>query len=161
MNDKIETEVGVFADEGRAQAAVQQLEAESVPSERIGIVNDPRRAREVVGTRAVQLVIPMAIVGAVAGIVLLLIVPGQEAYKTGPSGLVPWAIVGAIAGVVVGALVGKVLPAKDPERYQERVSRGEILVTVRVTPTERGRVRRILAASGAENLAEERTGEAP
>jgi hypothetical protein len=161
MNEKIETEIGVFPGPAEAETAVRELEANEVPAERIGVVNDPRKAREVVGTRARQLVIPMALVGAVAGIVLLLLVPGQEAYKTGPAGLVPWAIVGAIAGIVVGALLGKTLPARDPEGYQERVGRVEILVTVKVAPAERARVRRILATSGADNLREERTGEAP
>ena len=161
MDQRVETEVGVFSDEPGAQAAVQRLQAEAVSPERIGLVNDARRAREVVGTRSRQLVIPFAIAGAVVGIVLLLLVPAQEAYKTSPAMLLPFALVGAAAGVVVGALAGKVIPAKDPERYQERVTRGEILVTVKVDPNERGRVRRILAAAGARNVREEGTGETP
>ena len=161
MNDRVETEIGVFSDPGEAESAVHRLESESVASERIGLVNDPRRAREVVGTRARQLVVPMALVGAIVGVVLLLLVPGQEAYKSSPAGLVPWAIIGAVAGLVVGALVGKLLPARDPEGYQDRVARGEILVTVKVAPADRARVRRILATAGATNLREERTGEAP
>jgi outer membrane lipoprotein SlyB len=162
MDDSVATEVGVFDDETAAEGAVRRLEAAAVPPEQIGIVNDPRKAREVVGTRARQLVVPLALAGAIVGIVVLLLLPGQDAYRSGGlSGLVLYAIVGALAGIVAGALIGKVLPARDPDRYEGRVERGDILVTVKVAPPERERVRRILAASGALNLAEERTTEAP
>ena len=161
MNEKIETEIGVFSDETAAQAAAQRLEADAVPADRIGVINDPRKAREVVGTRARQLVVPMALLGAVAGIVLLLLIPGQDVYKTAPATLVLWAIVGAMAGVVVVALAGKTIPVKDPDRYEDRVEQGDILVTVKVDPADRARVRRILATSGARNLREEHTAEAP
>ncbi|TMD59831.1 MAG: hypothetical protein E6I87_08260 [Chloroflexi bacterium] len=161
MAENIETEIGVFADETAALRAVRRLEADGIAPERVGVINDPRRSREVVGTRARQLVIPMTLLGAVTGVVLLLLVPGQDAYKSSPSSLVPWAIVGAMAGLLVGALAGKLLPAKDPERYEQRVERGDVLVTVKVPAAERARVRRLLSDAAAQNVREERNTEAP
>ena len=162
MNERIATEVGVFSDRSGANAAVARLEEVAIPPEDIGVIADPRKAREVVGTRARQLVVPMALIGAVAGVMLLVLAnPAQGGVKFDPAFLAVWVLVGVAGGILVGALAGKLVPRKDPDRYVERVERGDILVTVKVTPDERSRVRRLLAAAGAVNLREEPTGEAP
>lgn len=160
MERGTETEIGVFPDAGHAEEAVRAL-SDSVAAERIGVIDDPRKAREVVGTRVGQLVVPGAIAGALAGVVLLLLVPGLENYKTSPVTLAPWAIVGALLGLVTGALVGKLLPRRDAGRYERRLERGGVLVAVHCSPNECAAVRRILARAGAENLGHEPTAESP
>lgn len=155
------TEIGVFPDKASADDAVRRLESSRVPAERIGLVDDPRRAREVVGTRTRSFLAPMTVAGALVGLALLLVIPGSDAYRTNPSALVPWLVVGALAGVLTGALVGAVLPRHDPSRYQRRVEGGAVLVTVHCAPRERARIRRILSGSGAANVAHEGTAETP
>jgi hypothetical protein len=160
MNRTVHTEIGVFGDDERAQRAVQELQANAVPVESIGVIRDPRKAREIVGTRVREFIVPMTILGAVGALLLLLLVPGAEEYKTNPSAIVPWLFVGALAGLVTGALLGQVTPRKDATLYERRLEQGAVLVTVHVIPAEERRVRRILAGAGAENLTHEAAAEA-
>lgn len=160
MDEGTETEIGIFPDGDLAEEAVMTLRG-TIPPEQIGVIRDPRNAREIVGTRVTQFMLPAALIGAAAGVALLLLVPGDESYKTSPSALLPWALVGALIGVVTGVLLGKLVPRRDAGFYERRLERGGVLVTVHCAPNECVRVRRILARAGAENLAHERAAESP
>ena len=151
----------MFAHGSGAQRAVPTLQSNAVAPERIGMIDDPRRAREVVGTRARQLVVPLTLIGALAGVVLLLLVPGADAYKTSPSALITWLLIGAAAGLLCGALLGKLTPRGDARLYERQVERGAVLVTVHCAPGERGRIRGILAGAGARDVETEGTAESP
>ena len=150
-----------FADGSGAERAAQTLPRTPWAPKRIGVIDDPRRSREVFGTRARQFVVPMTLIGAVVGVVLLLLVPGADPYQTSPSAPILWLLIGATAGLPCGALLGKLTPRGDARLYERQVERGAVLVTVHCAPGERGRIRGILAGAGARDVETEGTAESP
>ena len=149
----VENAVGLLRDESFSSSDVAVLLPESVSSRELGTVKTtkaPEGATAGAGSGAVL----GGVLGWLAGIGSLAIPGVGPLIAAGP-------IVAALAGVGVGgavggltgALVGMGIPEYEAKRYEGRIAKGGILLSVHCdTSEEIERAKKILERTGAEDI---------
>lgn len=174
MADK---KVGVFAVYSTRTAvenAADSLVRDGFPAEDISVLlpeslGGPRNVGTEKATKAPEGTAAGATAGGVIGGTLgllagigLLAIPGLGPFiAAGPimAGLAGLGVGGAVGGVT-GALIGFGIPEFEAKRYEGRLQKGGILLSVHCsTPGEIQRAKEVLKQTGGEDIAS--TGEAP
>lgn len=131
-----------FADQRRAERAVQALVDAGFTANEISVVAQDRERAEAVADDTGQDVAEGAGIGAATGGVLggitglllgatALAIPGIGVVVAGPlAAILGGAGIGAVGGGIAGALAGLGVSDDDAERYRERYEAGDILVVV-------------------------------
>jgi len=166
--------LGLFADPGEADKAVDELREAGVRREDISIIlrEEGRGAVRVtrkgeVAKDAATGVTAGGAIGGVAGLIIgiaVITVPGIGGLiAAGPLaialGLVQLggttlagAITGAAAGGIIGGLVGLGVPRERAEAYEEAIRKGQILLAIGVTPDNQEKVREVFRNHGASQV---------
>ncbi|HYY54176.1 MAG TPA: hypothetical protein VFA01_02245 [Candidatus Dormibacteraeota bacterium] len=161
MAQQVESEVAVFPNPAEGQRAAEALQSGGVAAENIAIINDPRRARDVVGNRLFPAIAVGVLVGAALAGGLAFLAPGAELVRSNLLVLALWIGIGAFIGFIAGDLGGRLIPRRDASLYQRRVEQGAVLLRVTCDRADRPRVRALLARAGAENVRSEQEAERP
>lgn len=155
------TIIGVFDREADARVAVQTLEAEGMPSDRIGVVSENvREARELMGSYSRR----GALIGAAAGFCLTLVyvVFGGDAVRGSPFGIILGGFILVVGLAFIGWLAGRGRLFKQDEyaEVEDDVAAGETLISVVCdTPDGADETRAVLERSGARDVRLEPSGE--
>lgn len=169
------TVIGLFSHKDDANDAIKQLRDSGFASEDISIVvKDTSIKEEMEQTKGEQVVEGAAggaatggviggILGLIAGVTAItlpglgaLLIAGPLAAALGLTGAaattVSGAITGAVAGGLVGGLVSLGLPQEQAERFEERIGRGDILLSVDTRDKDEDAARTIYADNNAEEI---------
>lgn len=137
------TLVGVFANRGKAEAAMDELRHSGIPAENIGFVsrNDAGDATATPTGRlekqaeqgAVTGAVTGGALGALAGAVAVGLIPGVGPVIAGGMlvGIIGGAAAGAAAGAYLGPFVGLGLSEEDARSFEREFAEGRTIVTVR------------------------------
>ncbi len=159
--------VGVFRNEERAKEAIMELKRQGFDEREISLIareNKGRGGEEGAGagenegfTMSEQNVGDGALTGgAIGGIAGLLagagalLIPG-----VGPiiaAGPLAAFLTGIVGGGLVGGLVDFGIPEERGRHYEERVKRGDILVTLKAEEDETSKIASVLKRFGAEDV---------
>ena len=169
MNKKV---IGVFTNEDAAQKVINQLEDSGFDSKEISVVmkdkNAGKKVEESTGTKVVGGAVSGATTGAVlgglAGLLASIVLPGIGAFFIGgpiaaalgltgaAASVASGATTGAVAGGLLGALTGLGLSEDEARIYEDRITRGDILVAVPLRDEDQLDVEEIFRANGAEEI---------
>jgi len=163
------TVVGLFDNSAQAQTAVEQLRANGVPSNDIGVAMRSGDAANTVttttdttvakdtGSGIVTGAVGGGVLGGLAGLLVgigAIAIPGLGALVV--AGPVATTLIGAGVGAAAGGLVGALTEAGVPEEearvYETGVKQGGVLVTARVPSGMEQQARDILNANGARDI---------
>ncbi len=149
----VENAVGMLREESFSNSDVAILLPESVSSRDLGTVKAtkaPEGATAGAGSGAVV----GGVLGWLAGIGSLAIPGVGPLIAAGPimAALAGVGVGGAVGGLA-GALVGLGIPEYEAKRYEGRIAKGEILLSVHCeTSEEIGRAKQIMERTGAEDI---------
>lgn len=159
--------VGVFRSEDRAKEAITELKRQGFDEREISLIareNKGRGGGEGAGagenesfTMSEQNVGDGAITGgAIGGIAGLLAGAGAMLIPgVGPiiaAGPLAAFLTGIVGGGLVGGLVDFGIPEERGRHYEERVKRGDILVTLKAGEDETSKIASVLKRFGAEDV---------
>ena len=131
------TVVGVFADQARAEQAIQALEHAGFTDKQIGFIRPgektPGETRTDTGTKVAAGVGSGGIVGGLIGAAAALVIPGLGPAIAGGilAATLGGAAIGAVAGGLIGALTNLGVPEEDARYYQSELQAGRTLVIVK------------------------------
>jgi hypothetical protein len=151
----LHTVVGIFPDDRKAVAAMHALDLAGFEAGRVQMVaDDPSQAAEVGrNTYAAQ----GFLIGAIIGIVLVVVLRIWGNLGNDPVGLVIGSIgaVGgfAVIGLVVGSTIGRHAP--DAAAFARAIRRGGAIVSVQCPGEERNRAMQVLNGAGAQTIRDE------
>ncbi len=159
------TAIGVFADRVTADAALDELRKAGFAADQLGFVVRNRDVAErtavPVGVSELKLMpgtgagaMGGGLIGGIAGAAVSLLIPGFGPALAGGMLLATLggATMGAFAGGFVGSLIHIGIPEKEAHRYQDLLTDGHSIVTVRA-PERYEEALKILAQHGAYNSA--------
>ncbi len=164
MGGGTHTVVGVFADAGQAERALNGLKAAGFPPEQVSVVAKDRAdtqqlaEHEMTGEGPTSGAVAGGILGGLAGFVVgisAMVVPG-----IGPivgAGILlstlAGAGIGAATGGLIGALMGHGVPEEDARGYEAHVDAGRILLTVHGTDgAEAAQARAVFDANQGQDV---------
>lgn len=163
---QIKVVLGIYATREAAEEGVRVLREAGFPSQEISVVSpDHFDSKEAVQTKSDQTqtgaylgggsgAVVGGAVGWMAGMVALAI-PGLGPFLVaGPLlGALAGAGVGGILGEVAGALVGMGVTSEDAKKYESRLQKGEVLLSVHsAVESALGEAEAILRRTGAQDV---------
>lgn len=159
------TAIGVFADRARAGAALDELRKAGFAADQLGFVVRDRNVTErtplPAGIGELNLMpstgagaMGGGLIGGIAGAAVSLLIPGLGPALAGGMLLATLGGVamGAFAGGFVGSLIHIGVPEEEAHRYQDMLTDGHSIVSVRA-PERYEEALKILAQHGAYNSA--------
>lgn len=159
------TAIGVFADRATADAALDELRKAGFAADQLGFVvrNRDVTERTTVPTDVGELKLMPGtgagamgggLIGGIAGAAVSLLIPGMGPALAGGMLLATLggAAMGAVAGGFVGSLIRIGIPEEEAHHYQDLLTDGHSIVTVRA-PERYEEALKILAQHGAYNSA--------
>jgi len=162
------TVVGLFHDMRDARAAVDELRASGIEASNISLVAagshdaDSELARKDIATDVAADAGIGAALGGIGGLLLgftALVIPGiGPVMAAGPLvAALSGAGVGAVAGGLIGGLNEAGVPQDEAKHYADRVSGGDVLLTVNASAADAERARDIMDGRGAADLDPQKT----
>jgi hypothetical protein len=155
--------IGVFRSENRAREAINELKAQGFNEREISLIAKEKKELEEDDERGGNLtmekqnlgegVMTGGALGGIAGLLAgagALLIPG-----VGPiiaAGPLAAFLTGVVGGGLVGGLVDFGIPEERGRHYEERVKRGDILVTVKAEDDEVSQITSVLKRYGGEDV---------
>jgi hypothetical protein len=163
---------GIYPDQVRAEDAVDTLRDAGYRNTDVSVLFPDNQGSKDFGHEKATKAPEGAVAGGASGVVLggalgwlaglgALAIPGVGPFiAAGPiMGMLGGMGVGGVAGGITGAFVGMGIPEYEAKRYEGRIKRGGILLSVHCDDADWARrARNILAQTGAEDISS--TGEA-
>lgn len=166
------TVIGVFTNQDSAEIAINELKTNGFSPDEISILmknkNSGSEVEENTGTKvvggAVSGATTGAVIGGLAGLLASIAIPGIGAFFIGgpiaaalgltgaAASVASGATTGAVAGGLLGALTGLGLSEDEARIYEDRITRGDILVAVPLRDEDQLDVEEIFRANGAEEI---------
>jgi len=158
---------GIYSSSGHAEAAVDTLVQAGFPSANISVLlQDYRGTREFAHEKETKApegtttgVTAGGVIGGALGVLAgigALAIPGVGPFiAAGPimGGLAGLGVGGAVGGLI-GALVGLGIPEYEAKRYEGRLKKGGVLLSVHCDTSEQiSRAKDLLKGTGAEDIA--------
>ena len=155
--------IGVFRSVNRAREAINELKAKGFNEREITLIANEKKEFEEDNERGGNLtmerqnlgegVMTGGALGGIAGLLAgtgALLIPG-----VGPiiaAGPLAAFLTGVVGGGLVGGLVDFGIPEERGQHYEERVKRGDILVTVKAEDDEVSQITSVLKRYGGEDV---------
>ncbi len=170
------TILGVFPHEENANRALSELQNQGIDRSDISVIMrettegrpvDEKGKGEQIGESAVEGATTGGVIGGIAGLLAgvgAIAIPGFGAILVGgplvallgltgaAATTASGAITGALAGGVIGALVGLGVPRERAEAIEERIKRGEILLSADAEDGREDEISRVFSENGANEI---------
>jgi len=155
--------IGVFRNEERAKEAISELKNQGFDEREISLIAQEKKEREEDDERRGNLtmerqnlgegVMTGGALGGIAGLLAgagALLIPGiGPIIAAGPLAAF---LTGVVGGGLVGGLVDYGIPEERGRYFEERVKRGDILVTVKAEEDEVSQITSVLKRFGGEDV---------